>query len=180
MSARTLRMDFSRPRSSGRLLGSILLVAGIATGALLYGEYADLQAERARWADRLADTQRLARRALPSLAAEEAPSREVALEIGRANEVLDQLNLGWDRLFGDIESAVTPDVAMLGIQPNPRARSVTIDGEAKDLNGLLTFLARLEGTSSMDRVFLASHEVRTSDPQRPIDFKIQATWTSVR
>lgn len=180
MMTRRLDMDFAARAVRGRQVGTMLVAIGLALGAVVFERYETVNEEQSRWEARLSDTQRLARRALPSLAPEEAPSRELAQELRQANGVLDDLTLDWDGLFADVESAVTGDVALLGMQPSARGGTVLIDGEARDWNAMLTFLARLEATARLSKVHLVSHEVRMTDPQQPVGFKVQATWTSVR
>lgn len=175
-----LDMDFATPQVRGRQFGTLLVVAGLVLAAVVYGRYAEVREDHDRWEARLSDTQRLARRALPGLVPEAAPSRELAQELRRANQVLDDLTLDWDGLFVDVESAVSADVALLGMQPKAGSGVVLIDGEARDWNALLTFLARLEATPRLSKAHLLTHEVRRTDPQQPVGFKVQATWTSAR
>jgi hypothetical protein len=180
MTAPALQMNFASAPRRGKTVGTVLVGIAALLALLVAGEYEDTQTELARWQGKLDDTRRLAKRALPSLATEEAPSREVELELRRANVVLDQLSLAWDALFGDVEAAVTPDIALLAIQPDARNRTVVLDGEARNLNALLTLLARLEATGSLQGAHLLTHEIRTADPQRPMAFKVQATWQPPR
>ncbi|MCW5623152.1 MAG: PilN domain-containing protein [Burkholderiales bacterium] len=180
MARPSLQLDFIRPAGDRRGLGFLLLVAGLLAAGAAFLDYDATRAEHTRWADKLADTQRLARRTLPNFAPAEAPSRESAQALQAANLVLDQLTLPWDGLFADVERAVTPDIALLAVQPDPKNRALNLGGEARDLNGLLTFLARLESTPGLRDVHLTQHEVRVNDPHRPIAFTAQARWTSVR
>jgi hypothetical protein len=176
MAARALHLDFIRPAPASRLVGTVLLAAGVLLVAWVLGEARALQEERDRWQVKREDTYRLAKRALPSLASPGTPSRETTEALKGANQILDQLTLPWDRLFRDLESAVVPDVAMLGIQPDPAKRRVTIAGEARNLAGLLTYLARLDATPELGDAHLTQHEVRINDPRRPIAFTIEARW----
>lgn len=178
MSIAPLDLDFLRTRAGSRRTGTILLGIGVVLTLIVAGRYADFKEERARWEDKVSDTRKLARRALPGLSASEVPSAELQAELRRANAVLDQLSLRWDRLFEDVESAVDANVALLGLQPDARGRVVTVEGEARHLDGLLAFLSRLESTRSLERVHLVSHEIRGNNPQRPLAFKVLAQWVS--
>lgn len=177
---RSLKLDFVRDPGAGRPTGIVLIATGALLLLWLFGQYADARTEAARWDSKLSDTRRLARRALPDFAVEQAPTREIAQEIRAANVVIDQLALPWDRLFVDLESAVTGDVALLGVQPDPKNRTVILQGEARDLNALLTFLARLEATPGLRDAHLTQHEIRTKDPNHPMAFTVQAAWTPAR
>jgi hypothetical protein len=180
MAMRALHLDFERPAGQRRPWGTILIAIGalLATWAML--EYRDTSEEVARWEEKLSDTRRLAKRSLPSFAVEEAPTAALAQELKDANVVLDRLALPWDGLFADVEAAVVPDIALLGVQPDTRGRLVNLEGEARDLKALLTFLARLEAAPGLLDAHLKRHEIRQNDPNRPLAFTIQAKWTPPR
>lgn len=177
---RALHLDFERPAGQRRPWGTILLAIGALLATWVVLEYGDASEELARWEEKLSDTRRLAKRSLPSFALEEAPTAALAQELKDANVVLDRLALPWDGLFADIEAAVVPDVALLGVQPDTRGRLVNVEGEARDLKALLTFLARLEGAPGLVDAHLTRHEIRQNDPNRPLAFTIQAKWTPPR
>lgn len=180
MTRPALAMDFAHPPHRGRTVGTVLVGLAAIVALVFAADYKDAQTELARWQGKLDDTRRLARRTMPALEVEAVPSREMEQEIRRANAVIDQLSLGWDALFADVESAVTPDIALLGVQPDARNRTVVLEGEARHLDALLTFLARLEATGSLQGAHLLSHEVRTADPMRPMAFKVQTAWQPPR
>jgi len=177
MATRTLHFDFERPVSA-RPWGSVLLALGALAVTWSVLEYGDAREQIRRWEGKLADTQRLARRSLPSFVVEEAPSAGEAQELKAANAVLDQLAAPWDALFAAIEAASIPDVALLGAQPDPRGRFVNLEGEARDLKALLTFLARLEAAPALTDVHLTRHEIRMNDANRPLGFTLRARWNT--
>lgn len=175
-SARALTLDFERAPSRGRLLSLALIGAGLVAALAVFGEYRTQSEEVDRWEKKLADTRRMARRALPNFAEEQVAAPEQAGELKAANQILDELALPWERMFLDVESAVTNDIALLGVQPDPKNRNVTVTGEARDLTSLLTFMSRLESTLGLRDVHLTTHEVRTADAHRPFVFSVQAQW----
>lgn len=180
MNPPALALDFANPPRAGRTLATILVLVGAVAALWAFAEYADVKEELARQEARRDDTRRLARRALPALAPQETGGREMAAEILAANVVLDQLSLDWTALFADVESAVTPDVALLTVQPDAHNRTVAVTGEARNLNALLTFLARVEATPSLADTHLTQHELRVNHPQRPLAFALKARWTPAR
>lgn len=175
-----LRVDFASAAGGRSPFAALLLGIGAVAALWVLGEVADVREEVTRWEEKLNDTRRLARRTLPSLSSDETPSRETALELKAANEVLDQLTMPWDALFADIEAAVTADVALLSVQPDARNRTVAIAGEGRDLNAVLTFLARLDASPVMADTHLLSHEIKVDDRNRPMAFTLQARWTPAR
>lgn len=173
---RSLQLDFARQPAARRPAGIVLIGIGAVLALWLAGQYADVRSDVARWDGKLSDTRRLARRSLPDFSVEQAPTREIAQEIRAANVVIDQLALPWDGLFGDIEAALTTDIALLGVQPDPKGRNVILQGEARNLNALLTFLARLDASPGLRDAHLTQHEVRGKDPNHPMAFTVQAAW----
>lgn len=180
VSVRPLGIDFAGPPRASRLLGTVLVAIGIAAALWAVAEVRDAQDERDRQSERLDDTRRLARRALPSIERAGPAGRDAALDIRAANEVLDRLALPWDALFADIERSLGPDVALTLVQPDPKGRTVMLTGEARHLNALLTFLARLDGTPTLAETHLKQHEWRVTDPNRPLAFTVEARWTPAR
>lgn len=176
MSMPALRIDFVRQAGSRSLVALALLGLGVLAAAAAFIGAERAREEAARWEQKLEDTKRLARRALPSFVPEEAPTEDVARELRAANAVIEQLAAPWDTLFRDVEAAVSPDVALLTAQPDPKNRRVILSGEARDLAGLLTFIARLESSPGFEDAHLTRHEVRVNLPRRPIAFEVHASW----
>lgn len=177
MSARPLPFDFVATRRA-RPWATLALAAGVLACAWVFVETRATLDAATRWEEKVDDTRRLARRAIPGFAtperAAERPQDAAAMKAAVA--VIDDLAAPWDALYADIESAITPDVGVLLVQPDLRARVVTLAGEARHLDALLTFLARLDATASLDRVHLTLEETRTQDANRPIAFGIEARW----
>jgi Tfp pilus assembly protein PilN len=181
MSVRALGIDFTGRSRPPRLIGTVLVTLGIAAALWTFAAVRDAQEARDRQSERLDDTRRLARRALPAIEPRvETPGRDTAVDVRAANEVLDRLALPWDGLLADVEGSVGPDVALTLVQPDPKGRTVTMSGEARHLNGLLTFIARLDATPSLAEAHLKQHEWRVDDPHRPIAFTVEARWTPAR
>jgi Tfp pilus assembly protein PilN len=177
MSARPPVFDFVATRRA-RPWTTVLLAVGVLAAAAVAIETHDAIDAATRWEERLDDTQRLARRAVPGFATPEriAERPQDAQAMKAAVAVIDDLATPWDVLFADIESAVTRDVGLLLVQPDRRAGLVALAGEARNLDALLTLLARLDATASLDRVHLTLEETRAQDPNHPIAFGVEARW----
>jgi Tfp pilus assembly protein PilN len=173
-----LTLDFVNPVSGGRLLGTLVMAVGTLAAAWTFVEAEQAREDALRWEDKLEDTRRMAKRTLPSFAPEEAPSEDMARELKFANGIIDQLALPWEALFRDVESAVTPEVALLAVQPDPKGHVIVLAGEARTRDALLTFIARLEATPVLRDAHLTQHEVRVNEPRRPIAFTVRAEWTA--
>lgn len=172
-----LHLDFVRPSAPRTGLGIALAVAGaVAAGAALL-EYRSLAGEVSLLEARIADTQRMARRELPRLRQASLDPKTLADEVRNANAVLAQLTIPWDALFREIEAAADPSVTLLSIQPDATSRGVRIAGEARRFEDVLAYVARLERRDALAKVYLTSHEVRSSG-SRPVAFGVSAQWVS--
>ena len=90
-----------------------------------------------------------------------APGRKVsAEELAAVRETVDRLATPWDRLFAALESAASDQVALLGIQPDPKAGTVVISGDSKD------YLAAL-GDRQQQRDAAARSLCRAQKRRRP-------------
>jgi hypothetical protein len=105
-----------------------------------------------------------------------APRNAPADEVAAARETMQRLATPWDKLFGALESAASENVALLAIEPDPRAGTVTISGDSKDYLAVLTYVLNLSRVPSLSHVQLARHEVKQNDPQKTVGFAVSATW----
>jgi len=110
-----------------------------------------------------------------------APVRKVsAEELAAVRETVERLGTPWDRLFAALEAAASDQVALLGIQPDPKAGTVVISGDSKDYLSALSYVLNLSRAEVLDRVQLVRHEVKANDPQSPVAFAVSAGWRQVR
>jgi hypothetical protein len=99
-----------------------------------------------------------------------------AKEIRRANEVIGQIALPWNRLFQALESATGPNVGLLGIAPDQKTGTVQISGEAVDINAMLDYVKRLQRQQPLTNVYLLNHKLNIEDPRRSVGFTVIASW----
>ncbi|HEX5612301.1 MAG TPA: PilN domain-containing protein [Burkholderiales bacterium] len=111
-----------------------------------------------------------------------APSRDAAAlrasaeEMVAAREAYDRLAIPWESLFRALESTATEKVSLTAIEPDAKAGSVLISGEANDFLAALDYVGRLERSGTLKGAHLVKHELRPGDAQRPIAFSISASW----
>jgi hypothetical protein len=111
------------------------------------------------------------------------PARAVAAtpeELAVARDTVQRLALPWPGLFGALESAASDDVALLAIEPDPRAGKVTISGDSKDYLAALTYVLNLSRSAALSGVQLVRHEVKQNDPRHPVAFAVSAAWKEVK
>ena len=106
-----------------------------------------------------------------------ADARQASVEIQTANEVIMQLNLPWSALFNALEEANSSNVALLGLEPNARKGLVRVNGEAKNAAALFDYIRLLQSSKSMSTVYLKHQQVQERDPEKPIRFTLDASWT---
>ena len=157
-----LDIDFvrSRPRSAwaGRLLFAIALAVAADAGWTYLRLREALSADQGRLA---AVQPRTARKVGPE-------------ELAAARETVQRLTLPWTQLFGALESAASPQVALLAIEPDPRTGKVTISGDSKDYLAALTYVLNLRRSDALANVQLVRHEQKAGD----VSFSVSASWGS--
>ena len=98
------------------------------------------------------------------------------LQVEDANEVIGRLSLPWNELFKGIEDSAIDGVALLGVQPQPQQRLITLNGEAQTYADVLEYMARLDASDAFMHARLLSHKVKSEDPRHPVGFAIAASW----
>ena len=101
-------------------------------------------------------------------------------ELAAARDTAQRLSLPWTQLFAALESASNDQVALLAIEPDARAGTVTISGDSKDYLAALTYVLNLSRADALSRVQLVRHELKQNDPQRPVAFTVSASWLGGR
>ena len=164
-----VELDYLAPRRRAPWLGIGLLVAALAMAAELFESYRDTQAELARLelASSMAAPQRRAPSAPPSKERLDAQTRN-------AESVVRQLSLPWAALIQAIEASATRDVAVLQLQPDAETRSVRLTAQARSREAMFDYLRRLAAIPVLADPHVVSHQVQRDDPQRPIQFSVQA------
>ena len=174
---RRRHLDFVQPHARRTWLGVVLLIAGAAATYGLLAQYYAQARESAELEERIEGAQRAVRRELPRLRV--AGGRALAQEVRAANAVIARINVPWDALFGELEAATGADVALLAIQPDPATGQVRIAGEARKLESVLGYIAKLEAREGLANVVLVSHELKDT-PSRPVAFALAAEWRGAR
>lgn len=170
MKPRRLELDYFAPPRRALWWGTVVLAVSLALGAHLFIRYLDARQELAglETATGLMSPERPAVRALPR--------ERLESETKAAEAVVRQLTVPWAALIGALEKASTRDVAILQLQPEAEQRRLRLTAEARNREAMFTYLRRLESTPALAAVVLVSHRVQNEDPQRPIQFSLQAAF----
>lgn len=169
---RAASLDLSRERDRIPPWQWVALALGILAVLWVSIEYAQLSRSNRALEQRLADFQQQRPAAMRSATVDAATLREIEA----ANGIAARLTLPWEALFHEIEVAQTAEIALLAISPNVARRSVQLDGEARNADATLEYIAALEAQPALASVSLLSHEIRQEDAEKPVRFSIQARW----
>jgi hypothetical protein len=146
-----------------------LLGLSAALAAWLGTEYLERQGELARLeaaAGMMSPDHRPARA---------VPKERLDEETKSAEAVVRELTLPWAPLLRSLEEAAMRDVAILQLQPDAHLRVLKLTAEARSQEAMFRYLRRLAASKNLGDTHLVSHQVQRDDPQRPIQFSVQAT-----
>jgi len=167
-----LELDYVARPTRAAWPGVLLLAGALAVAAQVLLSYRDVQLE-------------LASRAatVNPAAAQPAASRQssrlrIDEEAKNTETVLRQLGLPWAGLIETVEAAASADIALLQMQPDALQRTLRLSAEARHHGAMFEYLRRLAAAPTFAEVHLVSHQVQLEDPQRPVQFSLQAALRS--
>jgi hypothetical protein len=95
----------------------------------------------------------------------------------QARDVSVQLGLPWQQLFVALgDASNSGNVALISIEPDPLKGHVVLVVEARNLGSMLKFVSDLQGSSDFSGVTLQSHTINKAVPEKPVRFRVAATW----
>ena len=149
--------------------GAMLLAVSLGVAAWLGSAFFDARSEldRLQAAAGVAAPERRPARAVPQ--------ERLAEESKRAEAVVRELTVPWAALLRSLEEAAMRDVAILQLQPDAHLRVLKLTAEARNQEAMFQYLRRLAAAKNLGETHLVSHQVQRDDPQRPIQFSVQAT-----
>lgn len=165
---RPVELDYIAPPRRQLWPGFVVLAVSVALAGGLLVRYRDASREvvRLETESGLIAPQRGAAPAVPKERLEE--------QAKNAASVVRQLTLPWAALIGTLEQAASREVAILQLQPDAEQRLLRLSAEARDREAMFEYLRRLGAAPGLAEVHLVSHQVQLEDPQRPIQFAVQA------
>jgi hypothetical protein len=174
MKPRRVELDYIAPPRRSAWLGALVLALSLAVAAQLVVRYRDARLELARLeaTASLIGPERRPPRAVPKERLDE--------EVKSAEAVVRQLTVPWGSLVQAIEQAATREVAVLQLQPDAESRSVRLTAEARNAEAMFEYLRRLAAAKGIADAHLVSHQVQREDPQRPVQFTVQAALKVVQ
>ena len=167
---RRLEVDFSRRRSAAPWAGRVLLALAVAFALDVAVSYNGARRSLDSHAASIAA-------ARPRSAAQRNVSTE---EVALARDTVQRIGMPWDELFGALESAANDQVALLGIEPDPKSGTVLISGDSRDYLAALSYVLNLSQADALRNVQLVRHEARANDPNGAVSFTVSAAWSEAR
>ncbi len=165
-----IRLDFARtvPRPLQVMRWGVLVAGIAATAATLI------------WSDTLQgrldalDWQRDARAAMPRPNGAARNDGATAGLSPQLRAVLHDLGVDWRSVFGTIENAVTRELRIMSIRPDPQRQLLLIQAKATSGAQAQHFVERLQASGVITDAHLV-HEARDDDDEL-IDFSVRAHW----
>jgi hypothetical protein len=169
MTARRVHLDYIVPARSPRWPGVLVLALSLAVTGGLAQSYRQAQLELAR-VETAAGLIAPERRPLRA-----APKERLDEQTKSAEAVVRELTVPWGGLMRSLEQAAMREVAILQLQPDAQLRVLKLTAEARSQDAMFRYLRRLAAAENLGEAHLVSHQVQRDDPQRPIQFSVQAT-----
>lgn len=95
----------------------------------------------------------------------------------QARGVSVQLGLPWQRFFVALgEASKSGNVAFISIEPDPLKGHVVLVAEARSMEFMLKFVSDLQSSPDFSEVALQSHTINKAMPEKPVRFRVAATW----
>lgn len=163
-----LQLDFIRPPRRPLWLGLLLLAVAVGIATQLAIRWQDTRAElrRAQAANNLLNGDRPRAKA-PAI-------DRLEDHVKAAEAVVRNLTLPWASLIETLEGTSSQDVAVLQIQPDAQQGLLRIAGEARNQATLWQYVRGLAAAQNLEDVHLLNHQVQQEDPQKPLQFSVQA------
>lgn len=170
MNPARIEMDFVPRRSQISLPGLLMLAVGVASIWWAYTDHQNVSIASEMTVMSIARYQRNA----PTVS-----EQHKNIDFTEVDEATRQLQTPWSPLLKDLEKASLEsgkDVALLEVAPDKNKKNVRISGEARSLPHVLDYISRLQGAASLSSPLLESHEILTSERERPVHFVVLANW----
>lgn len=177
---RALSLDYRRSNRMWHWIGLALLALALVGAVQLAAYYRALSSEMVHLEKLIARIERTLHSDHIVAPVTTAEAQQLRTEVKNANEVLLQLSLPWNQLFQTVELANSDKVALLGIDPDSKRGWIKVSGEAKDFDALLDYIRTLQKSNFFTVVYLQHHQVQEQDPEKPIRFTLDASWTDKR
>jgi hypothetical protein len=102
---------------------------------------------------------------------------ELSQAWAHAHAVSVQLGLPWQNFFAQLGQATkNGEVAFISIEPDSQKGHVVLVAEARTLEAMLQFVNQLQASADFSSVVLQSHAINQNVPEKPVRFRVSASW----
>jgi Tfp pilus assembly protein PilN len=174
---RPIHLDFIQARRPVGLGGWAMLLVGIAAiAAVVAVDILDWQPRAAAREEQLQALQTAIQARRPVVA--KLDDKQLAGEWSKAMAVSSALNLPWEKLFATFEAEAERPVAVLALEPDAVKRELVVNGEARNFEAMLGYYRMLQDQPIFSDVVLHTHQVNQQDREKPIRFRVTASWAA--
>lgn len=152
-------------------------VAALALGAAVAAAVA-LQSEQRDYERQLAEAGVRARQVAAQAPRPVAQPRVPAAQAAAINAIVSQLNLPWRAVHDALAAGTPATIALLALEPDARRHVLRITAEAADSDGMVGYVEQLKRQELFTDVVLVSHAVNDADPNKPLRFELEASWSA--
>lgn len=170
MKRTALQLDYIQAPRRMLWPGLLLLVLALLAAAHLGLRWREARTE----INRIETTRSLVNAERPR--AKAVPMERLDEHVKAAETVVRQLTLPWAPLIETLENVAVKDVAVLHVQPDAQQRNLRITAEARNANAMWQYVHNLTAAKTLTAVHLVNHQVQAEDPQKPLQFSVQASF----
>lgn len=165
--------DFLKSRPASPWMRWVLFAIAAAFALDMGIAYVNVRASMAENEQRLSEIHHAHASAAKAGIPTRAPSPE---EVRVAADTLHKLAMPWQTLFRALEATASDKVSLLAIEPEPKAGTVLISGEATTYHAALDYVALLGAADALERPHLVRHERKPDDARDTVTFSVMASW----
>jgi hypothetical protein len=171
-------IDFSNPIAPKfRLLRALLIVLGMLLFVYTSISYKQIDDETTALTLQREHLNRSS--AKTAIQGQNQPETEASRsELKIAEDIRNQLNTPWEKLFEGLESAVTSSVKIISIRANPSKKMIGIKVSVPNIQTAINFTERLQSGDQLSEVRISSQEIDPESDEGFLQATISAVWDS--
>ena len=100
------------------------------------------------------------------------------IELKTAEDIRNQLNTPWEKLFEGLESAVTSSIRILSLRADLSKKMIGIKVSVPNIQTAITFTERLQSLEHLSEVRISNQEIDPDSDEGFLQATISAVWDS--
>ncbi len=170
----TFSLNFQQPKQHKPWLGYTLIVMGLAGLIYCYVVYMAM----ANKIDNVENAIEQISHKKPHkvLAIDRVQQLVAKQQLDFQSKINRSLTTPWPALFQALEASKQDTIILTEILPDTSMDTITIKGQANQLNNALAYVKSLEKESVFSNVSLLDHQLTKSDSKVMVNFEMEASW----